>query len=224
MASGYFSKATFDFLSDLKENNDRDWFAENKDRYEADVKAPALEVISEFGPLMAELSPHFRATPRSLYRLHRDVRFSRDKRPFKTHAGLHFRHQAAKDAYAPGFYVHVEPKNVFVGMGVWHPPSPALRAIREEIVEDPDGWRDASSGAGFTGTYELAGERLKRGPKGFDVEHPLIEDLKRKDFIGVAPRSQAFATSADLPSRLAELFADGVPFMRYLCKALDVPF
>jgi uncharacterized protein (TIGR02453 family) len=220
----YFTSSSFGFLRDLKANNNRDWFAENKPRYEEQVKDPALRFIEDFGPYLGKLSPHFKATPRSLFRIYRDTRFSKDKTPYKTATGIHFRHEQARDAYAPGFYFHVEPGEVFVALGIWHPQSPALRAIREHIVEDPAGWKRATRGKRFAGTFSLEGERLKRPPKGFDPEHPLLDDLKRKDFIGVQTVTQAFATSRDLPGELAERFKAGVPLMRYLCEALDVPF
>lgn len=220
----YFTNASFQFLKDLKANNDRDWFVENKPRYEAQVKEPALRLIEDFGPHLKKLSPHFMATPRSLFRIYRDTRFSKDKTPYKTATGIHFRHDQAKDAYAPGFYFHVEPGEVFVALGIWHPQSPALRMIRDHIVEDPAGWKRASRGKRFTESFTLEGESLKRAPKGIDPEHPLIDDLRRKDFIGVKSVSQSFATSADLPAELATHFRAGVPLVRYLCNALGVPF
>lgn len=224
MAKRYFSKATFDFLKDLKANNDREWFADNKPRYEEHVKAPALRLIEDFGPELAKVSSHFKATPRSLFRIYRDVRFSKDKRPYKTHAGVHFRHEAAKNAYAPGFYLHLEPGEVFLGLGIWHPQSAALRMIREHIVEDPAGWKRATRGKAFTEAFELTGDSLKRAPKAFDPEHPLIDDLKRKDFIGVRRLPQSFVTGADLPKELGRAIRPGKPLVKYLCAALGVPF
>lgn len=220
----YFSDETFRFLEELKENNDREWFAENKGRYELRAKAPALHVIADFGPLLHELSPHFRATPRSLFRIHRDVRFSNDKSPYKTHLGLHFRHERSKDAHAPGFYFHVEPGEVFLGVGIWRPKGPALRGIRQRIVDEPDEWIEVSRDEAFRDAFDLAGESLKRGPRDFDPDHPLIEDLKRKDFIGTRAASRDFATRPDLPEALAEAYAKAEPFMRFLCRALDVPY
>lgn len=220
----YFSSETFRFFEELKANNDRDWFAENKRLYERGVKAPALHLIEDFGPLLHEISPHFKATPRSLFRIHRDVRFSNDKSPYKTHAGVHFRHERSKDAHAPGYYLHVEPGQVFLGVGIWHPPGDALRAIRERIVEKPDEWLGVSRAGAFTGTFELAGDSLVRGPRDFDHDHPLIDDLKRKDFIGVRSVEQRFATRDDLPEALAEAYAVASPFMGFLCDALGVPF
>ena len=224
MADRYFTKASFAFLNELKANNDRAWFADNKPRYEALIKDPALRLIADFAPHLKKISPHFMATPRSLFRIYRDTRFSKDKTPYKTHTGIHFRHDRAKDAYAPGFYFHVEPRQVFVAMGIWHPQSPALRMIREHIVEDPAGWKRASRGKAFREAFELEGESLKRAPKGIDPEHPLIDDLKRKDFIGVQRVTQGFATSSDLPKELGAHFKKGAPLVRYLCAALDVPF
>jgi len=140
-----FSPAPFRFLRELKANNDREWFAANKDRYEADVRGPALDFVADMAPHLERISPHFVADPRpagrSLFRIHRDTRFSRDKSPYKTYVGVQFRHELAKDAHAPGFYLHLEPKGVFVGAGTWRPDAPALAKIREAIARRPEGWR-----------------------------------------------------------------------------------
>jgi len=220
----YFSPETFRFLKDLKRNNERAWFAANKARYEEHVKAPALRLIEDFAPALADISPRFSATPRSLYRIHRDTRFAKDKSPYKTHAGIHFRHERAKDAHAPGFYLHLEPGSVFAGVGIWHPDAPTLRRIREHIVECPDAWKRASRSKAFLGVFEMAGERLTRAPRGFDPDHPLIEDLEWKDYVGVATLNEGFARAARLPRDLAKIFAAGKPFMRFLCEALALPF
>ena len=224
MAGPYFTRASFDFLEDLKKNNNRPWFQENKSRYEEKIKDPALRLIEDFAPELRKLSPHFQATPRSLFRIYRDTRFSKDKTPYKTHAGVHFRHEQAKNAYAPGFYVHVEPGEVFVGLGIWHPESKALRMIREHIVEDPDGWKKASRAKRFRDNFEFGGDKLSRPPKGFDAEHPLIADLKWKDFIGVKRLPQSFVTSKDLPKELGKTFKHGTGLMKFLCAALGVPY
>ena len=220
----YFTKSTFQFLKDLKANNDRAWFAENKHRYEDHLKDPALRFIEAFAPELRKISPHFMATPRSLFRIYRDTRFSKDKSPYKTAAGIHFRHDSAKDAHAPGFYVHIAPGECFLGMGIWHPDSKTLRRIREGIVDDPAAWKKVSRSKAFTGEFDLEGDSLKRAPKGFDPEHPLIEDLRRKDFIGVKRVPQSFITSRDLPKELARTFKKGVPLVRYLCDSLGVAF
>ncbi len=220
----YFSRETFRFLRDLKKNNERAWFTENKALYEEHVKEPALGIIDGFAPSLKKLSPHFLATPRSLFRIHRDTRFAKDKSPFKTHVGLHFRHDRSRDVHAPGYYLHIEPGNVFAGVGIWHPDAAALQRIRQHIVDEPQAWKRASRAKKFTSTFSLDGDRLARPPKGFDPEHPLIEDLKWKDYIGIVEFEESFATSPDLPAQLAALFKAGTPFMHYLCEALDVPF
>lgn len=223
-----FSRETFRFLSDLADNNRRDWFDDNRDRYERHVKEPALHFIVGVGERLHEVSPHLRADPRpvggSLFRIYRDVRFSRDKSPFKTAAGIQFRHARGKDAHAPGLYLHIEPRNCFVGIGAWRPSGPALKKIREGLVDDPEGWRSAVGGGDFLSQFELGGESLKRPPRGFDPEHPLVEDLKRKDFIALAPVSQSFLTRPDLVDGFLSVCAAGGPFLRFLCGALDVPF
>jgi uncharacterized protein (TIGR02453 family) len=222
--SACFTRATFGFLRDLADHNDREWFAEHRDRYEEDVKAPALRLIQAFAPELGKLSAHFTATPRSLFRIHRDVRFSKDKSPYKTSVGVHFRHEQAKSAHAPGFYLHVEPKNVFVALGIWRPDGKALRAIREHIVEHPDAWRRAAHTRKLTDRFSLEGDQLKRVPRGFDPEHPLADDLRRKDFIAVQRVTQGFVTDPGLPKSLAKEYRRGSALMGFLCDALGVPF
>ena len=223
-----FTPALFTFLAELAANNDREWFRANKPRYETDVRDPALRFIAGFAPRLAEISPHFRADPRanggSLFRIYRDTRFSRDKRPYKTHTGIHFRHEAARDAHAPGFYLHLQPGQVFVGCGTWRPGGPALRGIREAIDEDPDAWRRASTDRRFRASFDFAGDSLVRAPRGFDPGHPLIVDLRRKDFIGVAYLSEDVVLSHDFMGVFTGLCRDAAPFQRWLCGALHVPF
>src|SRR5688572_21278461 len=130
LKSAYFTPRLFQFLRELKANNDRSWFQANKGHYESDVKQPLLEFIADFGPPLREISEHFDADPGpvggSLFRIYRDTRFSRDKTPYKTHAAAHFRHERGKDVHAPGFYLHLEPDNVFAACGIWHPDSDTL--------------------------------------------------------------------------------------------------
>ena len=224
----HFSPQLFSFLRDLKENNQREWFQANKDRYEKTVRHPARQFISDFGPYLAKISPHFNADPRpvggSLFRIHRDVRFSKDKSPYKTHTGVQFRHKSAKDVHAPGFYLHLEPGRVFAGIGIWRPDGPTLKKIREFMAADPARWKRTVCGNRFRGTYELGGDSLVRPPKGFDAEHPLIEDLKRKDFIAYTPMTQKRVTSAGFLADYTAVCKAAAPFMRYLCDAVGVEF
>ena len=226
MDRAYFTPATFEFLAELAANNNREWFQAHKPRYEADVKGPSIRFISDFGPRLARISPHFLADPRanggSLFRIYRDVRFSRDKSPYKTHAGIQFRHEAGKNAHAPGFYLHLEPGSVFVGCGVWRPGGPALRRIREAIDEDPDAWLEASRDKGFRASFALSGDSLIRAPRGFSVAHPLIVDLRRKDFIGVSKLDEKTVTSAGFLDGFTRLCRAAAPFQRWLCRAIGV--
>jgi uncharacterized protein (TIGR02453 family) len=224
-----FTPDLFRFLNDLAENNNRDWFQASKSRYMESVRDPALAFISDFTEPLNEISPHFRADPRpvggSLFRIHRDVRFSKDKRPYKTAVGIQFRHQLGKDAHAPGFYLHLAPRDVFLGMGSWHPDGPTLRSIRDRIVEKPDEWQEVLDAPSIaSGDVELVGERLKRPPRGFDAEHPFLNDLKRKDFIGTIRLSQKQATSPGFREVVAEGFATGAPLVAFLCRAVGAPF
>lgn len=228
MSNPYITPALFQFLRDLKKNNNREWFGDNKKRYEQDVKEPLLDLITDFAPMLSQLSPHYLAIPKasggSLFRIYRDVRFSKNKEPYKTAAGVHFRHRLGKDVHAPGFYLHVEPDNVFYAMGMWHPSSPDLRAIRSRIDQEPDAWRDVKADPAFAGTYKWAGDSLVRAPKGFAVDHPDIEDLKRKDFIGVSSIPESEAIRPDFLPFLAAEWGKGEKLMRFLSHAVDVPF
>ncbi len=221
---GYFTKETFRFLRELAKNNQRDWFDANRVRYDEHVRDPALRFIEAFAPHLTTLSPHFHAGPRSLFRIHKDTRFSKDKSPYKTHTGIQFRHDQARDVHAPGYYFHIEPRSVFVAVGLWHPEGSSLRRIREHIVEEPAAWKKASRGTKFTRVFTMEGERLSRPPRGFDPEHPLAEDLKWKDFIAYRDLDQAFATSPHLPRELSRLCAAGSGYMSFLCNAVGVPF
>lgn len=222
-----FSPKLFAFLRALAEHNDRDWFKARKDEYDAVIKDPALDFINEFAPHLRKISPHFVADSRpvggSLFRIHRDTRFSKDKTPYKTNTGLHFRHERAKDAHAPGFYLHLEPGQVFMGAGIWRPEAKVANQIREAIADDPKRWRRVT-GKTFSETFALEGDSLKRPPRGFDPDHPLIDDLKRKDFIATTRLTQKQVTSSNFMSEFAGLCATSGPFVHFLCDALGVEY
>ncbi len=141
----YFSPDTFGFLGELRANNNRDWFLANRARYESVVRDPFLQFIADLAPRLERISPHLVADPRpsggSFIRIFRDTRFSKDKSPYKWHAAAHFRHVKGKDIHAPGFYLHLEPRQVFAANGLWHPDPPTLARIREAIVASPARWR-----------------------------------------------------------------------------------
>lgn len=226
MSEGYFSTACFDFLSELKANNSRDWFQAHKKRYEADVRGPFQRLLTDLQPALAKVSSQFVASPKtvggSLFRIHRDTRFSKDKTPYKTHAGALIFHQD-RSKPAPCFYLHIDPEGCFFGAGIYHPPAPALRAIRDFLVDNPNAWgkaKDSVLGVGLA----FGGDSLTRPPRGYAADHPLIDDLKRKDFVVSKPLDQDMATSAALPDWFIQRAAEAAPLVDYLCAALDLPF
>ena len=228
MAGGYFTADTFAFLAALAEHNERPWFEARKDDYEAAVRTPAFAFIADMAADLAGISAHFVASARpvggSLMRIHRDVRFGHDKRPYKTNVGIQFRHELGKDVHAPGFYVHVEPGGCFLGVGLWRPDATALGRIRDAIIEQPAAWLAARDDKTFRRRFALAGEALANAPRGYARDHPLLEDLKRKDFIGLAELDDAAVTAKGFRRTVVEHFRTARPFMGFLCQALNLAF
>ena len=227
--AGHIRPALFTFLRELARNNNREWFQANQARYEAAVREPLLRFIADVGDFLPEISPHYRADARkvggSLFRIHRDVRFAKDKSPYKTAAGIHFRHERAKDVHAPGFYLHLEPGEVFMGAGIWHPERESLALIREAVAADGgEPWLKAISDPDFQATYSLDGDSLKRPPRGFDPDHPVIEDLKRTDFIGVADLTQKQVCAADFLDSFQQYCRKSTSFMEFLTGAVRLPW
>lgn len=214
----------FDFLRDLRNHNDREWFQGNKGRYERDVRDPLLALIRDAAAPLAKISPEILADPRpsggSLFRIYRDTRFSKDKTPYKTHAAVQFRHRAGKDVHAPGFYLHLEPGNVFIGAGLWHPESDALRAVRTAIATRAADWKRVLSAPAFKRMCALEGEVAKRAPQGFDPGHPLIDDIRRKDFIAVVRFKDAEALRPEFLDLVVAAFRAAAPLNAFICRAL----
>ncbi|MBI1878158.1 MAG: TIGR02453 family protein, partial [Chloroflexi bacterium] len=190
------------------------------------VREPLLQFITDFGVRLAEISSHYVADARrsggSLFRINRDIRFSKDKSPYKTAAGVQFRHEAGKDAHAPGFYLHLEPDGVFVGVGLWQPDPPTLSKIRDSIAQYPERWQRASVNEAFQAAFTIGGESLKNPPKGYDPNHPFIEDLKRKDFIASTSFSEAETCAPNFMDRYTELCRRATPYMSFLTMALGL--
>ncbi len=223
-----FHASLVKFLTDLNGNNQREWFNKNKGRYENDVLFPALSFVEAFEPRLKQISPFFLALPKrvggSVMRIYRDTRFSKDKRPYKTNVGIHFRHEMGGDVHCPGFYVHLEPQQCFLGVGIWHPDSQSLKSIRGAIDESPAQWKRVRDNKTFRAHFDLAGDQLKTPPRGYDKDHPLIDDLKRKDFIAVKPLTAKAVTAPKFIDDVASAFSSSKPFVRFLCEAINVPF
>ena len=226
MSDPHITREFFEFFQDLKLHNDRDWFQTNRSRYEQFVREPLLRFVREFDFRLRAISPHFVADARknggSVFRIHRDVRFSKDKSPYKTAAGVQFRHRSGKDVHAPGFYLHLEPGGCFVGMGIWRPDGPSLNKIRRGIVRQPERWRDVIKESTVAGQFRQSGDRLKRPPKGFPPEHPLVEDLKWKDYVVSRPLSDAEVLRPGFIDAFAADCSSGASFMRFLTDALGL--
>lgn len=223
-----FPKDFFAFFRELKAHNDRPWFEANKRRFRDSVQAPMSSFIAAMAPRLAKISKRFTADPRpnggSMFRIYRDVRFSKDKRPYKEHAACHFRHSLGKDVHAPGFYMHFAPGEVFFGGGLWMPPPESLAKIRETIA-GKSAWKKVLEDRSFRKHFDgVKGEGLTRPPRGFDPEHPYIEDLKRKSFFAMREADQKLAASPALVGEVADTFAALSPLMKFLCTSLGVPF
>ena len=225
---GIDTKRMFSFLDDLRENNDRSWFDANRQRYEDDLVAPSMALIEALAEPIAEVTPHFRAIAKkqggSLFRIFRDTRFSKDKTPYKTHVGIHLRHETTgKEVHAPGFYLHLEPGASGVGVGMWQPEPAPLLQVRERIVSDAKGWRETRAKLDAAG-MPLGGETLKKPPKGFDADHEHIDDLKRKDFTVWRTLTDKEVHGKDLVGKVGAAFADAGPLAGFLCRAVGMPF
>lgn len=223
-----FGPATLGFLAELSNHNNKEWFDANKQRYEDEVREPARAFVRAMTPALRKISKHLVADDRkvggSIMRIYRDVRFSKDKTPYKTNLGVHFRHARGKDVHAPGCYVHLGLDGCFLGMGMWHPDGPSLAAIRSVIAESPKKWKRVIEDPKLTGTWSFGGDSLKRPPRGFDADHPLIDELKRKDHILVSDLTVDQAESDALVELCAARFTAGKKHMSALCDAIGVPF
>ena len=228
MTNPYFTAEGMSFLNKLEKNNNRDWFHEHKSDYESLIRTPALNFIDDMENDLAHQSPHFLAVAKkvggSLMRVHRDVRFGRDKSPYKTNIGIQFRHEMGKDVHAPGFYLHVEPGDCFIGVGIWRPDSTALGKIRDAIIERDKYWLTAINDKKFKKNFELSGESLKTAPRGYDKEHPLITDLRRKDFIAISHVDDKTVLSKNFKQHVVKRFSEAESYMQFLCKALTLKY
>ena len=224
-AQGLLEPGLFRFLKDLKAHNDREWFSENKARYETEARDAMLRFIGAFSGPLSSTSRHFIADPRpsggSMFRIYRDSRFSKDKTPYKTHLAAHFPHRAVKagGVHGPGFYLHLEPGGSFAGGGLWHPEAEALFKVRQAIAARPAAWK-ALRKAGL----EIEGDALQRVPQGFASDHPCAEDLKLKDFYITSSFTNAQVLAPDFLDQVAGACQQAAPLVAFLCKALELPW
>ena len=217
---------TFWFLKELAAHNEREWFQANKERYLADVRDPLLRFIQDFAPRLAKITKNLVADPRpvggSLFRIHRDTRFSKDKSPYKTHAGMSFRHADGRDVHGPVFYLHLEPGGAFAAAGLWHPPAEALAQVRAAILANPARWKRVLAARGLA--LDAGSDALKRPPRGVEPDHPFVEDLKRRSFTASTPFTEKDACAPEFGARFAKACQQKAPLMEFLTNAVGLPW
>jgi len=207
-----FSTATLTFLRGLKRHNDRAWFEAHRPEYEAVVRQPMRQLIEEMDVRLARLAPEIVGDPkRSMFRIYRDIRFSADKSPYKTHASCWFYHRDGSRAVGreaagggAGFYFQIAPGDSFLGGGMWMPPRETLLALREAIAEDPKRFA------------RIAGDRKLVRRRGFAPDHPAARWLKFQSFVMGRALTDAQAVSARLPALLEADFRLMLPLVRWI--------
>ena len=224
-----FTPKFLEFFDSLAKNNNREWFNRHKADYQVSVVQPVCAFVEAMAPALQRISPHFIADPKphggSMFRIYRDVRFSKDKSPYKLHAACQFRHELGKNAHTVGFYVHLSPEEAVFGGGVWRPPNPELHKIRNTIVDNPNEWKKIKSNPAVKKYFGgIAGDGLKRPPKGFDAEHEHIEDLKRKSFYLMRNERPEIILTDNFVDEVDKTFGAAKPLLEYICYAWDVPF
>jgi uncharacterized protein (TIGR02453 family) len=226
MAFGGFPDETYRFLRGLRRHNEREWFLERKDVYLRVVRAPMEELVADVGRALGRFAGEFTANPKtSIYRIYRDVRFSPDKSPYKTHIAAVFPHRDLGKHLGAGFYVHVSPEDVFAGGGLYRPGRRELQAVRSRLATQPERFRRLIRAARFHRVFgELSGEQLTRVPRGFPADHPAGDLLRYVQFLA----GRSFPSEAPMSPRFArdvvETFRALLPLCRFLNAAiLDDP-
>ena len=225
-----FPTAAFSFLKGLADNNNREWFEAHRDTYEGALREPMKALIEEMDARLATFAPEITGTVKgSMFRIHRDIRFSKNKAPYKTNAACWFFHRDAKNNVGQeavhggaGLYFQLEPRNCFAGGGVWMPPSPVLKRVRAALDvghEEFNGIVNARAFRKILGPMETEA-MLKRMPRGFDPDHPAGDWLRYQSFTAGCALKQSEVTSASLADRLEEVFRTMTPLVRWLNTAM----
>ncbi len=217
-----FPKEGVGFMTRLKKNNNRPWFQKHKTEYEESVRFPMQCLIASLAQQMTEVAPEFSFDPKhSIFRIYRDVRFSNNKAPYKTNVAASFELRGKKNpTQTPGFYLGIEPGEIFVGGGLYMPTGPQLKAIRSSLAQRSQEFLDLVGDRSFKRRFGgILGEKLQKAPLGYPKDHPMIEYLRFKQwFIGVE-WGHTESYSPKFVDRVAAVFADAMPFMRWLLRA-----
>ena len=227
-----FRPGALAFLRGLRTNNRRDWFEARRETFRRELVEPMRALVEELDVRFARLAPEFVGDPkRSLFRIYRDVRFSKDKSPYKSHAALWIYHRAPGRGVGKeidggaGFYVHVEPRGSLVAGGLWMPPRASLAKVRAHFDRDLAGWKRAVGGPAFTRRFggltdDEDGTLLKRLPRGYSEGHPAERWLRYNSFTASRSYGDAEVLSPNLAERAMKDFALILPMCRWLNKAL----
>jgi uncharacterized protein (TIGR02453 family) len=228
----YFNDASLAFLRGLARHNDRPWFETHREEYVEHVLQPMSGLVEEMDLRMKVFAPEMMGDPkRSIFRIYRDVRFSKDKSPYKTHAACWFFHsegtsKVGREAHGggAGFYFHVEPGASFVGGGCWMPPRPALQKFRNAIAADPRGFERIVGAPRLRRRLGKLSEEsmLKRLPRGFDSDHPAADWLRYQSFTVGRKLTDAEVKSPRLTSAIATDFQAMLPLVRFLNTTLGL--
>ncbi len=215
-------KSTIAFLKSLKTNNDKAWFDANRKAYETakkDFEGLTAELLKALTPLEPALATQ--AAKDCTYRIFRDVRFSKDKTPYKSHFGAFFSRGGRKWDGA-GYYLHLEPGAIFAGGGLWMPEAPLLKKVRQEIDYDFAIFQNITGGKAFKKLFpEINGESITRPPQGYDAANPAIEFLKMKSFTAGTPLKDDDLTSKDAVKQIVAAFKTLSPFIAFLNRAKE---
>jgi len=218
-----FPPEALTFLQRLKKNNNRPWFQAHKEEYEERVRFPMQCLIATLGRLLGDAAPEFEFHPkRSIYRIYRDVRFSKNKAPYKTNVAATFAMRSRNSqGELPGLYVGIHPPEIFIGGGIYMPSGPQLKAIRAAIVKDPDPFLEIVAGKRFKKKFgEIEGERLQKAPLGYPKDHPLIAYLRLKQFYAGATLKDSACFRPAFARTTAGILEDVLPFVRWLAHAV----
>jgi uncharacterized protein (TIGR02453 family) len=212
-------KSNLEFLNILKKNNDREWFNANKPQYVEQHN----QLIAFADEVLGLMNKHDQIeTPngkKSIYRIYRDTRFSKDKTPYKTHWGGSFKRATAQ--LRGGYYFHIEPGNSFVGGGFWSPNPADLKRVRQEIAASDVELRQIITSDNFINTFEeLRGEQVKSAPKGYPKDHPAIDLLKYKQYLVMHKFSDKEVLSADFAKNVSQVFSEMRPLFDFMSEVL----
>jgi uncharacterized protein (TIGR02453 family) len=217
MPKPLIDRRLFQFLVELRFNNERPWFQARKERYESEVLEPFLRLVGELTLRLQKINPAY--TEPKTFRIYRDTRFGHDKTPYKTHIATQWRHRAALgDVHAPGFYLHVEPGECFAGGGLWSPEAEALAAVRKRIARRDPVWLDIKKSRMPLWDQD----NLKRPPKGWSEDHPMIQDLKRRHFITWMDLSDQDLCASNAVQKITRAFERTNPLIEFLNQCLHL--